>query len=405
MLLEDGLGDGEAQTGPLLARVGAGAVVPVKDIGQIVRRDAGAVVLDLDPDALGALLRPEDEHAVRADVVHRIAQQIVQGALHHVRVRVNGQFFVRKLQLEGPVVLGTDGIIPLADLVAELAHIEVDLLALFCAARDLAQFHDAGHQRGQAVGFIDDDVHLLVTVGLVVAGDVPHRLGIALDEGQRGAQVVGDICQQVPLHLGCALDLPRHVVEVLGQVAQLVAAGRLDMDRVVPVCHLTGRTGELPQRFGEPLAEQPCRAHREREDERCRYGQHRAQHLARLGDVHQGRADQHGIGPIVGHPPHDQLIGRRRLGSRQHPGKAADFAAVLPDLTGRGIGQIIVQRVGKRFLVQTAIGKILVLFNGAQRRIGDVHAEAAQVAAGIDRAAQRGKEIVVRDLDAAERPI
>ena len=102
--------------------------------------------------------------------------------------------------------MGTDRVIALTDLIAELAHIKVDLLALFRAAGHLAQLHDAGDQRRQPVGLIHDDVHLLVPVGLVVAGDVPHRLRIALDEGQRGAQVMGDICQQVALHLGRVLD-------------------------------------------------------------------------------------------------------------------------------------------------------------------------------------------------------
>ena len=34
VLLEDGLGDGKPQAGALLARIGAGAVIPVKDIGR-----------------------------------------------------------------------------------------------------------------------------------------------------------------------------------------------------------------------------------------------------------------------------------------------------------------------------------------------------------------------------------
>ena len=54
----------------LFARVGAGAVIPVKDIGQVFRRDAGAVVLYLDAHPLGAAQRPQHEDAVLADVVH-----------------------------------------------------------------------------------------------------------------------------------------------------------------------------------------------------------------------------------------------------------------------------------------------------------------------------------------------
>ena len=241
MLLEDGLCDGKPQAGALLARIGAGAVIPVKDIGQILGTDAGAVILDLYPDSLGHLSGPQEEDAVPADVVHGVAQQIVEGALHHVGVGIDRQLFLRQFQLELPAILGTDRVIALADLIAELAHIKVDLLALFRAAGHLAQLHDAGDQRRQPVGLIHDDVHLLVPVGLVVAGDVPHRLRIALDEGQRGAQVVGDICQQVTLHLSRVLDFPGHVVELLRQVAQFVPAVGLHLHGIVALCHLPGR--------------------------------------------------------------------------------------------------------------------------------------------------------------------
>ena len=47
VLLENSFGDGEAEAGPLLACVGAGAVVAVEDIGQVLGRDAGAVVFHL----------------------------------------------------------------------------------------------------------------------------------------------------------------------------------------------------------------------------------------------------------------------------------------------------------------------------------------------------------------------
>ena len=55
MLLENGFGDGKSQAGALLARIGAGAVIPVEDIGQILGGDARTVVLHLHPDALRGL--------------------------------------------------------------------------------------------------------------------------------------------------------------------------------------------------------------------------------------------------------------------------------------------------------------------------------------------------------------
>ena len=89
VLLEDGLGDGKPQTGALLACVRAGAVVPVKDIGQVGGGNARAVVLHFYPHALAAAEGAQHKDAVCTDVVHGVAQQVVQRALHHVRVGVD----------------------------------------------------------------------------------------------------------------------------------------------------------------------------------------------------------------------------------------------------------------------------------------------------------------------------
>ena len=201
MLLEDRLCDGKAKAGALLSGVGTGAVVPVEDIGQVVGSNAGAVILHLDPHALGTALGPQDKDAVLADVVHGVAQKVVQCTLHHVRVGVDRQLLIRQLQLQLPAILGADGVVALAHLVTQLSHVKVHAFAFCRAAGHFAQLHHAGDQRGQTVGLIHDNVHLFIAVGLVVAGNVAHRLGIALDEGQRGAQVVGNVGQQVALHL------------------------------------------------------------------------------------------------------------------------------------------------------------------------------------------------------------
>src|SRR5699024_10512279 len=69
VLLQDRLGDGKPQSGAGAAGVPAGAVVAVKDVGQVLGRDARAVVGDLD--AAAAVLRghAQHHHAVCANVV------------------------------------------------------------------------------------------------------------------------------------------------------------------------------------------------------------------------------------------------------------------------------------------------------------------------------------------------
>ena len=304
MLLEDGFGDGKPQTGALLARVRAGAVVPVKDIGQVGGGNARAMILHLYPHALRAAEGAQDKNAVLADVVHGVAQQIVQRALHHVRVGVDRQFLLRQFQLQLPAVLGADGVVALAHLVAQLPHVKVHPLTLIGAAGHLAQLHHAGDQRGQAVGLVHDDVHLLVPVGFIVAGQIAHRLGIALDEGQRGAQVVGDVGQQIALHLHRVLHLLGHVVKVPGKVAQLVVAAVVHLHGVVAQRHLPRGAGKLAQRLCEPLAEQPRRRHGKAEDQRRRQRQQGAEHLAGLGNVHKAGGHQHGIAAVGGNAPY-----------------------------------------------------------------------------------------------------
>ena len=64
------------------------------------------------------------------------------------------------------------------------------------------------HQAGKARCFIDDDLHILRRVFI---GDVPHHLGIAADHGQRGAQIMADVGDQLvlePLHLAQILRSP-----------------------------------------------------------------------------------------------------------------------------------------------------------------------------------------------------
>ena len=103
------------------------------------------------------------------------------------------------------------------------------------------------------VGLVHDDVALLGALGIIIAGQVAHRLGVALYQGQRGAQVVADIGQNVLLQLGAALDLGGHVVEVLGQTSDLVMAFDFYLHIVVAGGDLLRAVGQLADRVREPV--------------------------------------------------------------------------------------------------------------------------------------------------------
>ena len=305
------------------------------------------MVLHLHAHPFGAAGSPQDKDAVRPDVVHGVAQQVVQRALHHVRVGIHGQFFVRQLQFELPAVLGADGVVTLTYLVAQLAHVKVHPLTAVGTAGHLAQLHHAGHQRGQAVGLVHDDVHLFVAVGLVIAGQVAHRLGVALDEGQRGAQVVGDVGQQVPLHLGRPLHLLCHMVEVLCKVAQLVAAAALHLHGVVALGHLAGGAGQLPQGLCEPLTEQPRRRHGKDKDQCRRQRQQGAQHVAGLGHMHQTGGHQHGVAAVGCGAAHQKLGRAGQAGRVERLLEAARRGAALLAHGNGGVHHLIAGCVRK----------------------------------------------------------
>ena len=284
---------------------------------------------------------PDEELPVYAD------PDMMQRALHHVRVGVDGQLLVRQLQFELPAVLSTDGVVAFAHFVAQLAHVKVHPLTAVGTAGHLAQLHHAGHQRGQAVGLVHDDVHLFVAVGLVIAGQVAHRLGVALDEGQRGAQVVGDVGQQVPLHLGRPLHLLCHMVEVLCKVAQLVAAAALHLHGVVALGHLAGGAGQLPQGLCEPLTEQPRRRHGKDKDQCRRQRQQGAQHIAGFGHMHQTGGHQHGVAAVGCGAAHQKLGRAGQAGRVERLLEAARRGAALLAHGNGGVHHLIAGCVRK----------------------------------------------------------
>ena len=113
---------------------------------------------------------------------------------------------------------------------------------------------------GHAVGLVEDDPQEPV---LHLRGQVSHpvvqSLGVALDVGQRGAQLVGHVGHKVLALLlrlfqlvDVGLQLLGHDVEALGELADLIAGGHLQLPGEVPLGHLLD--AKLP---AEPGVVQP----------------------------------------------------------------------------------------------------------------------------------------------------
>ena len=210
----------------------------------------------LDFNAAALLLRdgPQHNDTVRTDVVERIAQQVVHDPLHHGWVGTDRAGLVG-LQIKLPVIFVAQRVVAARDLKAEVAHVKVNKIRPFRTALHFTQLHHAVDERGKPVRLIDNDAALLGTLGVVAAGQVTHGLGVALYQGQRGAQVVADVRQNVLFELGAALDLGGHVVEILGQTSDLIVAFNLDLHIVVAGGNLLRAVGQLADRVREPAAE------------------------------------------------------------------------------------------------------------------------------------------------------
>ena len=138
--------------------------------------------------------------------------------------------------------LGASILIALCHFLAKLRNVKAHRRQFFRAAGHLRKLQHAVHKAGQAVGLVDDNVHLRGPLFGVGAGQVPHRFGIAFNKRQRRAQVMADVGEQVPLQLVRTRHLPRHGIEILRKHSQFIVPARGDTRGIIPFCHTPRRT-------------------------------------------------------------------------------------------------------------------------------------------------------------------
>src|SRR5699024_9170099 len=158
-----------------------------------------------------------------------------------------------------------------------------------------------------------NDVALFGALVIIVAGQIPHGLGIAFDGGQRRAQVVADVGQNIFLQLSAALDFGGHVVEILRQLADLVPVYDLDLYVVVAGGDLPGPYRKLFHRAGEPAAEQHGKQQIKDQQHQRQGEEDRAHDLRSGGDLRQTGRDDHPVLPVGGKPAYQHLLAAARL--------------------------------------------------------------------------------------------
>ena len=306
--MQNGLGDGKPQPGAGFAAVTAAAVVAVKNAGQIVGGNAGAVILHFYAAAPRGGQAAHGKPAVSTQVMAGVAQKIVQNALHHGRVGQHGAHIVG-LHLQRPAVLRAHGLVALGHLAAQLGHIKFHQLGLLAAAAHAAELHHAVYKAAQAVGFVNDNAQLGVAALGAVAGQVANGFRIALDQGQRGAKIMAHIGQKLLLQLAGALHLGGHAVEILCQLAHFVLPGAAYPGRVIALGNAARSGGKLADGLGEPIAEPEagCQTHQKHQPQNGR--QKLVHHHARNADLVQVGAYQHGILLVGAQAAHHHLGG------------------------------------------------------------------------------------------------
>ena len=121
---------------------------------------------------------------------------------------------------------------------ADRALAEGDDVDLLDVERELARLQtgeveQVADQPLQAPGLREHDLERRLALVLAVDDAVGDRLDVALDGGQRRAQLVRDAHQEVALVLARLLELARHLLEAVRELAELVRALRAQVHVVV----------------------------------------------------------------------------------------------------------------------------------------------------------------------------
>ena len=134
-------------------------------------------------------------------------------------------------------------------------------------------------QRGQAAHFVDNHLHIFRRG---FPRQIPDHFAVAGDHGQRGAQVVGNIGDQIFLHLVQLGKLIGGSVQGGGKLFRFPAVAPVEIDVVIAHGQLHGFFAHPGQRTGKPGRQNQGESHRQQGQ------QHRQQDHLQLQGGHSG---------------------------------------------------------------------------------------------------------------------
>ena len=265
-------------------------------MGPYLLRHADAGVGHRDRQLLRPGLEGDGDLAPLGGVFYRVVQQVDPHMAHQLLIaRV-----LRRLQVGGegdPLFLpggGEEDGATLDLLVQGVGPLLRDALL----GLQLGEQQGAVGQVGQAGGLVQNDLEVLVPL---LRGGVrlPEKLGKALDGGDGGLELVGEVVDEVGAQGLDALQLHGHLVKILIGRLEGPALLRLQPLGEVPVGHRPQPPGQAGDHPVEPAAEQGGGdAHHAAHDHQHAQGQHRGgpEPVKAVHQMEQGEGGHSGQG-------------------------------------------------------------------------------------------------------------
>ena len=264
MALGDVLGDGQSQAGAASLPVPGlvGPVEALKNVGQALGVDAIPLVLNGHPGSALRRLQGEGDLPADGSILDAVVHQHPETLLDEAQVGVDRHGSLAPTGRKGVGLVDHPSL--LVDLRHHLGEVEVGHLHLHGVIVTTGQKEKLLHQLLHGLRLATDGVNGLLTGGGVVLSPAVQQAGIALDDGDGGAQLVGGVGDEA--HLG-TVGRPQpvqHGVDGLGQVPELLLSAG-DRDALVQMggidlVQTSRQGGELGGRHVGGRAAQPgCR--------------------------------------------------------------------------------------------------------------------------------------------------
>jgi len=120
----------------------------------------------------------------------------------------------------------------------------------------LGEIEDIVYYLAEPPGFFDNDPQLPGTFFRRLPGYIPEGLGIALDQAQRGAQLMGNVSDQILAQLLYLGQLFTQVVDGPGQLTDFIRLGDSCPGGKIAGGHLLGRLVDFQNRAGKSAGQQ-----------------------------------------------------------------------------------------------------------------------------------------------------